>query len=625
MCGVNGIFYFTAKKIDPQKLWRMNKLMKHRGPDDEGVFIEESLGLGHCRLKIIDLSSNAKQPMEDRHKRFIMTYNGECYNYKELREELKKEGIVFRGESDTEVVLESFAYWGVKAFSKFNGMFALAIWDKKKKELTLARDRFGIKPLYFNHNQKRFIFASEIKPLLDIDMDFSLDYKNLYDFFTLRYVPSNETLFKGIRSFRPAHYMVVNKAGIQSKCYWSLEETEKKQKLSPEYLYELLLSSVKYRLNADVSLGSFLSGGIDSASIAELIRNNGTQVNTFTFDVKGKLSEVERAKEIASFTNHRFNLIDGVDIDNLEEIIYFLEEPIGDSILLPTYSLAKGASKQVKVVLSGEGADEVFNGYVHHIILYWLNKFKIFNTTITSIGKIIPINLLNKIHPYPQNLDQGSINKVLNDIQTFKGDMNDCRNFIRMFSQNELRQYLNPDILKMMSPCTVEDIGTNFLNSLTLLDLHGWNNRYTLHRLDRLTMAHALEARVPFLDHRIVEYVINLRDSDRLGLFCQKKPLRRAMLRGGFVKSLCKRKKQAFHLPFIKQQQSIFQKKAEDVFINGLKIKNSEIWNLKAVSALVKKSNTRTFIEDKKLFCFLTLELWRQIFSSYKKQHQLLK
>ena len=600
----------------------MNRFMRHRGPDDEGIFTENSLGLGHCRLKIIDLSMNAHQPMTDRNKRFVMTYNGECYNYQELKNELKKEGVIFRTESDTEVVLESFAHWGVKAFSKLNGMFALAVWDRKNKVLTLARDRFGIKPLYFNYNSQRFIFASEIRPLLGIDMDFSLDHKNLYDFFTLRYVPSNETLFKGIHSFRPAHYMIISKEGIQSKCYWSLKETEKKQKISPEHLYELLQSSVKYRLSADVPLGSFLSGGIDSASIAELVRGQGVQIDTFTFDVKGKLSEAKQAEKIASFSNHRFNLTSGVDFGDLEKIICFLEEPIGDSIILPSYSLAKSASERVKVVLSGEGADEVFNGYVHHIMLHWLNKFKNLNKTIAFIGRTLPINILNKIHPYPQNLDQRSIKKVLSDIRSFNGSMTACRNFVRMFSHDDLKQYLNPDIFKNMIPTPITGQGKGFLNSLTQLDLHDWNSKYTLHRLDRLTMAHSLEARVPFLDHRIVEYVINLRNSDRLGLFSQKKSLREAMLNGRLPKSLCKRKKQAFHLPLIKKRQSAFQKKVVDVFLNESEAKKSEIWNLKAISQLVKKSESRSFVEDKKLFCFLILELWRQIFNSQKWRQQ---
>ena len=622
MCGIDGILYFTQKEVKKNQLDKMNKLMKHRGPDDEDVFTEGSLGLGHCRLKIIDLSINARQPMIDHSKRYVMTYNGECYNYKELRDELKKEGVIFRGKSDTEVVLESFCRWGVKAFSKFNGMFALAIWDRKNQELILARDRFGIKPLYFNYNNERFVFASEIKPLLALDINPSLNYKNLYDFFTLRYVPSNETLFKGIKSFRPAHYMIINKKRIQSHCYWSLKETKDKQKGSPEQLYELLCSSVKYRLASDVPLGSFLSGGLDSASIAELIHAQGKQIDTFTFDVQGKLSEVKKAKELASFSNHRFNLIDKIDFNDLEKIIWFLEEPIGDSILLPTYSLAQNASKHVKVVLSGEGADEVFNGYIHHIILYWLNQCKNLNKMIALLGRMLPINILNKIHPYPQNLDQESIKKVLDDIYYFNGNMTDCRNFVRMFSLHELQQYLNPDIFKNMIPSPVADRGKSFLNSLTQLDLNDWNSKYTLHRLDRLTMANSLEARVPFLDHRIVEYVINLRDSERLGLFSQKKSLRKAMLNSNLPKSLCKRKKQAFHLPFTEKHQSTFQKKAEDIFLNESEIKKSEIWNLKAISQLTQKSNNRTFIEDKKLFCFLVLELWRQTFSSPKWQQR---
>lgn len=611
MCGIGGIFYFSQKKVQERQLHEINKYMRHRGPDDDGIFIDENLGLAHRRLKIIDLSQKASQPMISHNKRFVISYNGECYNYKELREDLKKNGIFVQGKSDTEVVLECFSYWGVTAFSRINGMFAIAIWDIKKKELILARDRFGIKPLYFHHDNERFVFASEIKPLLASGIDFSLDHEKLYDFFTLRYVPSNETLFKGIKSFKPAHYMIIGREKIASRCYWKLPST--KQSFSPEHLCDLLSSSVKYRLRSDVSLGIFLSGGLDSASIAEMTRVNGSKVDTFTFDVQGRDSEVKQAREIASFCKHNAHHVDRVDLESLEKIISSLEEPIGDSIILPSYSLSQKAKNHVKVILSGEGADEVFNGYVHHMVLYWLNKFKKMRKVMAVLGRSIPSGILNVCLPYCQNLDRSSLDKVVNDLHRFDGSMVESRNFIRMFSRNELNTYLNRD-LNMPSFSMKNESG--FLNSLTRMDLRDWNNRYTLHRFDRLTMAHSLEGRVPFLDHRLVEYVISLRDTDRINLFCQKKSLRKAMMKSGLSKSLCMKKKQSFVFPFIKRQHFYFQQKLEQVFLDKRENLQNGIWNEKSLLKLIEKSNRRTFIEDKKIFCFLVFELWRQIFET---------
>ena len=435
MCGIGGIFYFSQKKVQKSQLNEINRLMEHRGPDGDGLFIDNSLGLAHRRLKIIDLSESGKQPMTSHNGRFVISYNGECYNYKELRNELKKDGVLFRGESDTEVVLESFARWGSNALKKFNGMFAMAIWDKKQRTLTLARDRFGIKPLYFYHNKEKFIFSSEIKPLLASGVEFSLNHKHLYDFFTLRYVPSDETLYKGIKSFKSAHFMVIDQEKIQSKCYWNLQLTEKKKPFSSEYLYDLLFSSVKYRLNSDVPIGLFLSGGIDSSSIAELTRKSGLSTDTFTFNVEGKYSEIKQAKEISLSCGHNPYSVGHIDLNDLEKIILSLEEPIGDSIILPSYSLATEAKKRVKVILSGEGADEIFNGYVHHSILYWLNKLKNIRKIIAFSSKYLPKEILNTILPYSEGLDKQSLSKIIKDIYSFNGDMNDCRNFVRMFTR----------------------------------------------------------------------------------------------------------------------------------------------------------------------------------------------
>ena len=616
MCGIGGKWDFSGKEVLQDDLRRMNDLMVHRGPDGEGFFIDGSLGLCHRRLKILDLSDKAKGPMVDHSGRFVLTYNGECYNYKELRDVLQKNGITFRTSSDTEVVLEALGFWGVGALSKMNGMFALGLWDKKEKKLLLARDRLGIKPLYIHKGKDSFLFASEIKPLLASGVEFQLDTPNLYDYLTLRYVPTNKTLFRGVESVNPGTYMVVHSGGIEKKRYWRLRKLSVQEKFSPEILLGLISSSVKYRLSSDVPLGCFLSGGLDSGFIAERIRDCGRSVDTFGFDIGGRHSETGEAQVWAKAQNHNFHHFEGIDFNNLEQIFWFLEEPLGDSIILPSFSLFQGAARRVKVSLSGEGADEIFNGYVHHIVLYLLHRLGPARKQIARWANLLPVSMLNYLHPYPQNLDMGSLKGVLHKMESFDSSMRASRDFVRLFSWPELREYLHPDILHQLRAGRTCEYPHSFLDSLTLLDLEGWNCSYTLHRLDRLSMAVSLEARVPFLDHRIVEYVINLSDRDRLGFFSQKKALRRAAKAAGIPKSLWAKKKRPFHLPLRGKAGQEFNKKTREYFSHL----GSGIWNLKKISKLIQKSTKRSFVEDKQLFCFLALEVWFQVFKGQQRK-----
>ena len=611
MCGIGGKYHFLGQDITLSDLEKMNNLMIHRGPDGEGFFLDGPLGLCHRRLKILDLSERAKCPMTDHSGRFVLTYNGECYNYRELRDSLQKEGISFRSSGDTEVVLEALSRWGIDALSKINGMFALGLWDKREKKLLLARDRLGIKPLYFHKSQNIFLFASEIKPLLASGVDFHLDISGLYDYLTLRYNPTKKTLFKGVESLDPGSYMVIHKGKIEQKRYWQLKKQSIQEKFCPEYLLELISSSIKYRLCSDVPLGCFLSGGIDSTFVAEMIKNHGFSSDAFTFNVGGKLSEAQDARQCALALGHKFHCFEGVDFNNLEKILLCLEEPLGDNIILPSFSLFQGASKKIKVALSGEGADEIFNGYVHHIILYLLHQLSPFRKPLVALARTLPLPLLNYIHPYPQNLDIDSLKETLRRIESFDSSMQASRNFVRMFSRLQLRDYLHPDIFNTLKENPVPEYEFSFLDSLTLLDLEGWNIKYTLHRLDRLSMAFSLESRVPFLDHRIIEYVISLREKDRLGLFSQKKALRRAAKAAGIPKSLWAKKKRPFHLAFKGKMHRDFNDKARDVFSRP---EGSGIWNRKEVLKLIQKDSGRSFVEDKKLFCFLALEMWFQIF-----------
>jgi asparagine synthase (glutamine-hydrolysing) len=613
MCGIAGIYSYTNEVISKTILKSMSDLMIHRGPDGDGFYSGHHIGLCHRRLKVIDLSAEADQPFISENGRYVISFNGECYNYLELRTELEKDGHNFVTHSDTEVLVIGFSHWKEELFQKINGMFAIAIWDNEKEELILARDRFGIKPLYITTIEERLYFSSEIKPLLMQRKETKLNYDSIYDYLTLRYVPTNKTLFNGVESLPPGEFLIINKTGQKIKKYWSLNYKEPKSKFNKSDLSKLISSSMKYRMRSDVKVGSYLSSGIDSSVIAYLAKQQGHILDTFTYDIKGQQSELLMANKTASDLGHRSHVVEEDELLKLKEIIESLEEPIGDSIILPTSFLSKKASSHVTVVLSGEGADEVFNGYAHHKVLYLLNKFKSFLPILKYIKPFIPIWLINRLTSYSEKFDRKTVDRVINQIQSFDGSMKECRNIIRLFTREELKELLTDEFYLKIKPSSVEETENGFLNNLTEMDMRDWNSKYTLLRMDRLGMANSIESRFPYLDHRIVEYVINLKDKNRISMNKQKIALRGSMVESTLPEEIINRKKQAFLMPLSGARFTKFQKSIENHF-DERKLEESPFWKGEVVSRLINKGEKRTFVDTKKLFCIYVFDLWFDIF-----------
>lgn len=524
MCGIIG--WKSKRRIDKNKIIKMTDAIAHRGPDGEGYYYsrDNSLALAHKRLSIID-PEHGQQPMYSEGSKVIITFNGAIYNFLELRRELISLGAPIKTYSDTEVLLYSYLEWGDKCLDRFNGMFAFVIHDRRKNILFGARDRLGEKPLYYFHNNENFIFASEIKAILASDeVKASLNNESLHEYLTFQYYLDNNTLFDNIVKLKPGHSFIFNEKtmDLDIKEYWDISYDKNHEEQSEEYyvdkLRTLIDDSVALRLRADVPLGSHLSGGIDSSAVAALnaVRlGDSLTLETFT----GKFAEgldydetrfaLEVSKNIKS--NYNEIIIKDTDfLDSIEDIIYYMDEPQAGPGVFSQYQVAKNASEKVKVVLGGQGGDEVFLGYTRYLIAYYEKMLK---RNISESGEYYQ-NILNNMTP---NLFQmNGYQPMMQDFFSKGLFEDDAKRYFRLtdrFSSNESifsKDFLKNDynsFEKFDKIFSKHD--TSIANKMSYYDLKTFLPSL-LHVEDRTSMAHGLESRVPLIDHRIIEFAANI-------------------------------------------------------------------------------------------------------------------
>ena len=402
MCGICGKISLDGKPVEEDLLEAMCRSFSYRGPDDQGIYTANSktddgrslsVGLGHRRLAIIDLSQAGHQPMSNEDGTIWITYNGEVYNFQELRSELKHKGHTFKSDTDTEVILHLYEEKGIHAVDYMNGMFAFAIWDENASRLWVCRDRIGIKPLVYYWDEKHFAFASEIKALLnDAAIAKELDHEALYLYLAFNYVPAPYTMFKGIKKLEPGHYLILEQGELKEKKYWDVAQPAISSSLPTEFadqekifkkrLYECLNDAVCKQLIADVPLGAFLSGGIDSSIIVALMAlNSNRPVKTFSigFSDAKLFDETRYSREVAERYNtdhHEFILTYQDMLDVLPDVLSTFDEPFADSSAIPTYIVSRETRKHVTVALSGDGGDELFAGYRSYLGEYWYRKYE---------------------------------------------------------------------------------------------------------------------------------------------------------------------------------------------------------------------------------------------------------
>jgi len=515
MCGIAGYFSLN-KRFSESELADMTNSLAHRGPDAAGFFTDDVVGLGHRRLSVIDLSDNANQPMHSADNRYVMVYNGEVYNYREIGTELKlKYKSNFRTASDTEAILEAYAQYGPEFVHKLNGMFALAIYDKHKNELFVCRDRLGIKPLYYYWDGSNFAFASELKALKKIrSIDFQINENAISQFLHLGFVPAPNSIYKSIYKLEAGSMMQLSKSGLDQQKYWSAKSKITKEVLSNEkqalvLLADLMMSSIQYQLKSDVPFGVFLSGGIDSSLVtAQACKLSNVKVNTFSigFD-ENRYNESDYAKAIAKYlgTSHHEFIVHYSDAMNLiEDIFEAYDEPFGDSSAIPTMLVSKLAKQYVTVTLSGEGGDELFFGYGAY---KWANRLD--NPFLKTARKPISnvLSSFNSRFRRASKLFEFSSSDNINS-HIFSQEQ-------YLFSNTELDALLEKpysdnksDIFSLAALSDKRHLMPN--EKQALFDIEYYLPYDLLTKVDRASMRYSLETRVPYLDHRIVEFALNL-------------------------------------------------------------------------------------------------------------------
>ncbi len=498
MCGIAGQINFSEPVLE-RHIFAMNTALKHRGPDGEGVFINpaKTVGLGHRRLSFLDLSEAGKQPMCNEAGSLWITYNGEIYNYLELRVELESYGHKFNSHTDTEVILHGYEQWGIHILSKLKGMFAFGIWDEKSQELFLARDRFGIKPLYYyqNNAKSNFVFASEIKGIQANETTHTtLNHSAFSDFFVYRYVPSPGTIWQEVKKLPAAHYLIYKQNGsITTHCYWNIPFDEQiiNDKDAVERFDELLLNSVKVHARSDVPVGSFLSGGYDSSALVYYMSRFGYVPETFSIGFEGwDVSEHLFADMVAKQfgTKHHSLVLETQSLDVLDQLARVYDEPNGDISIIPTYLVSREAAKNVKAVMSGEGSDEFLVGY------QWQKDYR--PQEKTWLQKVAGVfsgrSQQHMLNHYTNFMSMGAFNSA----ELKKMIHPDLHSHIRSDSYWYYNSLVNPEL--------------SDLKAMQVLDVKHFMGEQVLTKVDRASMANSLEVRVPFLDHEICEFIFTL-------------------------------------------------------------------------------------------------------------------
>lgn len=562
MCGIVGFIYLDGQEPEKALLETITNQIEHRGPDGDGYAIVNNLALGHRRLSIIDLTSGA-QPMYSHDKAYIVCFNGEIFNYLEIKAECQARGSTFKTDSDTEVIIEAFRLFGVQSFSKLNGQFAFALYDLKAHLLYLVRDRMGEKPLYFSYIPGGVIFASELKAIFAYKQEKNIPsriyHPALLQFLSLNYVPFDDTLVQGVRGVRPGTFLQIGKV-IEEKCYWdgNVNIVKRSSKQATSELLSLLEDATKLRLRSDVPVGLFLSGGIDSTAIGLALSRIKCNPKAFIahFPEAG-FSEAGYAAMTCQHLGIPSEVVpinfSGENLGELvEELVYHGDEPLADSSSVPVYLLSRATSKQLKVVLSGDGGDELFGGYLTYKATRLLNYIPNWARTIISatlpLIRLVPtgeakVGFLEKLERFVRNagLPPGAAHFAWNG----------------MFSSAEKLKLLHPNFLSGKAITdTFQELASRLNVSLEKPSLkqlmHADQENYLchdiLHKADRMSMAHGLEVRPVFMDYRLVEFSRSLELSHQFSGFEGRKIVR-DLLRVHAPWYQLDRPKQGFSIP----------------------------------------------------------------------------
>ena len=632
MCGITGILNLNNRKVVSleQSLTAMNRLQKHRGPDGEGLWEHENehVGLGHVRLSIIDLESG-QQPMHSSSKNTI-TYNGEIYNFEELKKEIGES--CFRTNSDTEVILKAYERWGVDCISKFRGMFAFALWDESKSKLLCARDRFGIKPFYYTIVDNIFYCASEIKALLPFVKEIDTDTDSLNDYLTFQFTLGEKTLFKGIKQLEPGHLLTIENSQISVKKYWEVYynlDFKHTEQYFIEQTRELIEESIRLHLRSDVPVGAYVSGGRDSSIVAALasqIEKSDFHAFTGKFSFGEGYDESMYARDLSkqySFNLHELDIKSSDFVSSIHKVIYHLDQPVAGPGSFPQYQISQLASEHRKVVLGGQGGDEIFGGYARYLIAYFEQCIKGAIEGSLNNGNFVVtyesiISNLESLKQYKPMLKQFWSKGLFETI--------DRRYFDLVNRAPTLKEEVNWDAIGKSSTCDEfsriflgDNVGhESYFDLMTHFDFKTLLPAL-LQVEDRMSMAHGLESRVPFLDHKLIELAATIPADIKF----KNGELKRLLVRtfdSILPNSITQRKdKMGFPVPLNEWMQGELKDFICGIFETG-RDRGREFFNTNVI--LDNLSREGKF--SRKIWGLLSLEVWMQEFhdksSEYKKQ-----
>jgi asparagine synthase (glutamine-hydrolysing) len=616
MCGICGIMSFSGRMVLPEEIRGMCAAMVHRGPDEEGILVQPGIGLGMRRLSIIDLAGGS-QPIRNEDGTVSVVLNGEIYNYRELRRELLKRGHTLKTESDTETIVHLYEDYGEGLLEKLRGMFAFALWDQKKKRLLLARDRVGIKPLYFASVGGRLLFASELKALLTLrDIAPSLDFHALAHLFTFFTTPSSESILRGVRKLEPGHYLVASPGGIsQIRPYWDVVFEEDRSRSEGEWiegLREILQESVKLHLESDVPLGAFLSGGIDSSAVVSTMAGLARgRVKTFSIGFpEEEFSELAHARTVAAHfgTDHHELVVEPSSVASVAEIAWHLDEPFGDSSAIPTYMVSKLAGEHVKVVLSGDGGDELFGGYDKYLVEAKERRHERIPAPLRRLagafGERLPEGA--KGREFLRHLALDSADRYVDSVALFKEDQK--RNlFTREAFENLSRHDPRGEAAERLS-----GLKGHWLSKLQYLDHKQYLPRDILTKVDRMSMAHSIEARVPLLDHKVIEFAARIPPELKLRGGTTKYIFKKA-LRGVLPDAIIDRPKRGFAIPLGRWFRGNLREFARDLLLSP-RTKGRGIFNTSYLSRLVEIHDSGRDNLGLHLWTLISFELWCRLY-----------
>ncbi len=600
MCGITGFLNLsTDLKVDPILLTQMNQVQFHRGPDEGGEYIDEHVGLGHRRLSIIDLSSG-QQPMLTDDEQYILVFNGEIYNFEMIRKELQRFGHLFKTHSDTEVILKAYVEWGECSVDKLQGMFSFAIWNKAEKSLFIARDRLGIKPLFWAIIEDCFYFSSELKSIkLLPNLHKEIDCKALEQYFSLGYIAEPNTIYQQVSKLSPGHTLQVSLSNTTPiiKQYWDVSYAT--QTSMPEQEYEKVIveqfkTAVDNHMMAEVPLGAFLSGGVDSSAVVAMMSqrsDDAVKTCSIGFDVKD-YNETEFAQQVASRykTDHQEKIIASDDFDLLEELAGLYDEPYADSSAIPTYRVCQLAKEKVTVCLSGDGADELLAGYRRYSLA--MNEEKVRSILPVAVRKVI-FKPLGKFYP---KLDWAP--RFLRAKTTFQSLAMDTTegyfHGVSLLNNEQREQLFSVDVSHQLNGYSALDVfreheknfdGHDPLSLIQYLDIKTYLVGDILTKVDRASMAHSLEVRVPFLDHKFVEWSATVPTAMKLKQGCGKYILKKA-LEPYLPGDVLYRKKMGFRVPLADWFRGPLKEKLKQALLSEEMIE-SGLFNMKTIETWI--------------------------------------